>query len=159
MYRFVVVGMLWPILLTGCSSAGQPASPATAGPLPTIASPGSSTVTSPPLAAQANPPCSPEAVETVVREFLEVLDAGVVSRLESMVAQPGRFQWYSTDAPGQRLGPEARDRSGLLAYFAARHDAGERLELRRFRFNGLTNGYGNFEFDLVRSADDLPPTP
>lgn len=146
-------------MLTGCSSTGQTVSPAATDPLPMSASPVPRLATSPLLAAQANPPCSPAAVETVVREFVDALDAGASGRLESMIARTGRFQWYSTDAPGRRIDPEARDRSSLLAYFATRHDDGEQLELRRFRFNGTTNGYGNFEFDLVRRADDLPPTP
>jgi hypothetical protein len=47
-----------------------------------------------------------------------------------------------------------------MSYFAARHARDERLVLRSVRFNGNTPGpYGNFEYRLTRSADDLQPTP
>lgn len=71
--------------------------------------------------------------------------------------------WYSTGPPGRRLRGAARDRSTLVAYFAARHERGERLRLRSFRFNGNADdgrgrdAYGNFEYGLIRSADDLAP--
>ena len=70
-----------------------------------------------------------------------------------------------TDAPGERLTlAAASDRPSLVPYFAARHALGERLTLRSFRFNGntgiqRTRPYGNFEYGLTRSVEDLEPTP
>ncbi len=41
---------------------------------------------------------------------------------------------------------------------AAGHADGEKLRLTSFRFNDNTASYGNFEYTLIRSAEDLPPT-
>jgi hypothetical protein len=44
-----------------------------------------------------------------------------------------------------------------MNYFAARHAAGERLALTNLKLNGVTGGgYRNFEFHLLRSANDQP---
>lgn len=75
-------------------------------------------------------------------------------------AREPEFEWYSTDAPGERLRGSAYDRSSLMPYFASRHAAGERLVLRSFKFNGNSSTpYGNFEYGLIRRAEDLRPTP
>jgi hypothetical protein len=101
---------------------------------------------------------SRQLVELFVRSF----NSGNAQELGNLIAESGRgFGWYSTDAPGERINDEARDRSTLLAYFADRHKHRERLELRSFQFNGYSaNGRGNFEFKLARSSDDgLASTP
>jgi len=101
---------------------------------------------------------SRQLVESFVRSF----NSGNAEELDNLVAESGRgFSWYSTDAPGERINDEARDRSSLLAYFADRHKHRERLELRSFQFNGYSaNGRGNFGFELTRSSDDgLASTP
>jgi hypothetical protein len=55
-----------------------------------------------------------------------------------------------------RIQEAALQRATLLPYFAARHVAHERLVLTRVKVNGVTaDAYSNFEFDLLRSADDL----
>ena len=71
------------------------------------------------------------------------------------------FKWYGvTSPPGVRAFPAAVERPTLLSYFAERHAAHERLQLTNVRINGVTAGaYGNFEFELLRSADDLPGGP
>ena len=44
-----------------------------------------------------------------------------------------------------------------MNYFAARHSAGERLTLTNLQLNGVTaGGYRNFEFHLLRTANDQP---
>jgi hypothetical protein len=104
--------------------------------------------------------CEPGSAADTVQLFVESFNAGETGELDRLVAGPKTFLWYSTDEPGQRWDPQARDRSSLMSYFANRHAHDERLELTRFQFNGNWGGYGNFEFDAVRSADDgLPSTP
>ena len=67
------------------------------------------------------------------------------------------FKWYGvTSPPGMRPIQAAVQRSTLLSYFAERHAAHERLQLTKVKVNGVTAGaYSNFEFELLRSADDL----
>jgi hypothetical protein len=97
----------------------------------------------------------------LVQSFVDSFNNGDALQLDRLFAGLGLFEWYSTDAPGERINNEAKDRSSLLAYFAKRHNRHERLELRSFQFNGTSpSGRGNFEFELTRSADDgLASTP
>jgi hypothetical protein len=79
---------------------------------------------------------------------------------DAVFAPEPEFEWYSTDAPGERFASSAYDRASLVPYFARRHALGERLTLRSFRFNGnSTMPYGHFEYSLTRRAEDLEPTP
>jgi hypothetical protein len=116
----------------------------------------------PPKSEQATL-CSAQEIETLVMRFIAAFNGGDLRTLDSVFAMEPDFQWYSTDAPGQRFTPVANDRSSLIPYFAARHARRERLTLRSFRVNGNTTTpsrrYGNFEYRLTRSADDLEPTP
>jgi hypothetical protein len=92
----------------------------------------------------------------LVESFVKSFNSGDAQALDHLVAESGHgFVWYSTDAPGERINDQARDRGTLLVYFADRHHHHERLELRSFQFNGASpNGFGNFEFKLSRSSDD-----
>jgi hypothetical protein len=64
------------------------------------------------------------------------------------------------DRSGARTPEEAAQRKTLLPYFALRHAAHERLTLTALKLNGVSGGgYRNFEFHLMRSADDLPDGP
>lgn len=103
--------------------------------------------------------CSPLQTAAMVKRFLLAFNAGDRSVLNNGV-WGGRlyFNWYAVTAdPGSRVDPEARRRDTLMSYFAARHAAGERLVLTNLKLNGVTAGaYRNFEFHLLRSADDLP---
>ena len=102
--------------------------------------------------------CTRAEVRRTVRSFVQAFDRGWLARLDSLFAPADRFQWYSTGAPGRRLGDAARDRSTLTRYFADRHAAGERLELTRVTGGGNAHGYADFHVWLKRSARDLPPT-
>ncbi|HEV2012496.1 MAG TPA: hypothetical protein VGR77_01215 [Candidatus Dormibacteraeota bacterium] len=109
--------------------------------------------------------CNSGPVHELVTSFINAFNAGDTVELDRLVAgdQQG-FLWYSTDAPGQRFDPSARVRTSLITYFEQRHRQRERLELRSFTFNGNSagnfgHGIGNFEFELIRSADGLGPTP
>jgi hypothetical protein len=110
--------------------------------------------------------CDPAEVSSVVDRFVAAFNTGNTRRLDRLFSRKPYFRWYSTDAPGERFLPVAASRASLLSYFARRHGSGERLTLRSLRVNGNTiasgvgwKTYGNFEYALVREADDLPPTP
>lgn len=106
-----------------------------------------------PTQSPAHPPCGETDVKDLVNSFLVAFNNGDAGHLDKLIST-GAFLWWSTDAPGQRYDPDARDRSTLIAYFADRHLHQDRLVLLSFRFNGLSAELGNFEFTLVRSAND-----
>jgi hypothetical protein len=99
--------------------------------------------------------CTRIEVRTVFFRFVDAFNRGDLKRLDRIFAREADFAWYSTDAPGVRFNEAAKNRSNLVPYFAERHALAERLVVRSFR----RNGGGNFEYGLVRSADDLEPTP
>ena len=108
--------------------------------------------------------CTRAETRALVLNFVRAFNRGESDALDRLFAAEPDFQWYSTGAPGMRLRAAAMDRSSLVPYFLRRHDRGERLTLRRFRFMGNTDmpplkRYGNFVFRLTRRAGDLRPTP
>lgn len=121
-----------------------------------------------PTRVPASPPepeqprlCTAGEVETLVGRFIDAFNSGDLNGLDDVFAHEPEFEWYSTDAPGERFTPLANGRPSLLPYFAGRHALGEQLTLRSFRFNGnsaRSQPYGNFEYGLTRSAEDLEPT-
>lgn len=119
---------------------------------------GSPTAVGSPTAGAAAQGCGAQDAQGLVEQFIANFNAGDVAGVDRLVAPPKTFQWYSTDGPGERLDPQARNRTSLLEYVAVRHTQHKRLELRRIQFNGVTGAFGNFEFDLIRTADDLLPT-
>jgi hypothetical protein len=102
--------------------------------------------------------CTAGRVRRLVRAFAGAFNRGKARALDLSFAAEPEFRWYSTQAPGERIGGNAAERDTLLQYFANRYRRGERLELRSVRFNGNGEGYGHFDFRLVRRADDLEPT-
>lgn len=107
-------------------------------------------------------PCTAGEVRALVVSFVRSFNRGDVKRLDRIFAQEPDFEWYSANAPGQRLHAAARRRATLGRYFVRRHAQGEWLELRSFEFKGNTSTaspYGNFEVELVRRARNLRPTP
>jgi len=116
--------------------------------------------TAAPVSARVENRCNELATRTAVQKFIGAFNAGDSARLEVVLASAETFRWYSTDAPGERFEPHARDRPGMASYVQQRHAQHERLELQRFKFDGVGAGYANFELELTREADDgLPPTP
>jgi hypothetical protein len=106
--------------------------------------------------------CTADEVDSLVGRFIAAFNEGDAGELDDIFAREPEFEWYSTNAPGERLTPVAHDRPSLVPYFRVRHAFGEQLTLRSFTFNGNTTGsrmYGNFVYTLTRSADDLEPTP
>ena len=111
--------------------------------------------------ASSSPPkhgCGPAQTTAIVKRFLQAFNEGDWTVLNNRV-WGGRlyFNWYAVTAdPGSRIDAEARRRETLMSYFAARHAVGERLVLTKLKLNGITAGtYRNFEFRLLRSANDL----
>jgi hypothetical protein len=100
--------------------------------------------------------CSRTETEQLVTSFISAFNRGDLAALDSLIAYEPAFQWYSVStAPGRRVREEADDRNTLAAYFASRHRVAERLELKRFRFDNRTFGYGGFRFAMTRFANDL----
>ena len=113
------------------------------------------------FAAPAKPGCSPAQTRAVITRFVTAFNAGNRKALNEAWVNKLSFKWYGvTSPPGMRTMAAAVQRSTLLSYFAERHAAHERLQLTKVKVNGVTAGaYGNFEFELLRSADDLPGGP
>jgi hypothetical protein len=106
--------------------------------------------------------CARSELGRLVVQFVDAFNAGNLERMDRTFARRPDFRWYSTDAPGERFAPRAGDRPSLRRYFAQRHAMGERLRLQSLKINGNTRAakpYGNFEYRLLRRADDLPETP
>jgi hypothetical protein len=103
--------------------------------------------------------CRPAQTTALINRFLTAFNRGDRAVLNNQL-WGGKlyFNWYAVTAdPGLRVDPEARRRDTLMNYFAARHAAGERLTLTNVKLNGVTGGgYRNFEFHLLRSANDQP---
>jgi hypothetical protein len=112
-------------------------------------------------AAATQPGCSPAQTRAVIARFMTAFNAGNRKALNETWVDKLSFKWYGvTSAPGLRPFQAAVQRSTLLAYFAERHGAHERLQLTKVKVNGVSAGaYSNFEFELLRSADDLAGGP
>jgi hypothetical protein len=114
-----------------------------------------------PPSAEQPVACANEEVQGLVERFVRAFANGNLQALDEIFADEPDFEWYSTAAPGERLLPLAGDRASLVPYFRQRHEVGERLTINSFRFTGNTvrsRPYGNFEYSLTRSANDLAPT-
>jgi hypothetical protein len=103
--------------------------------------------------------CRPAQTTALIHRFLTAFnreDRGVLNN--QLWGGKLYFNWYAVTAdPGLRVNPDAQRRDTLMNYFAARHAAGERLTLTNLKLNGVTGaGYRNFEFHLLRSANDQP---
>jgi hypothetical protein len=99
--------------------------------------------------------CTAARTRAALVEFVRAFNAGDYRRLNALFDGPSWFRWYSSTAPGTRLDANARRRSTLIGYFRARHEEADRFRLVSFQFNGNSNGYGNFEWKMRRSAADF----
>jgi hypothetical protein len=100
--------------------------------------------------------CTAEATQTVVRTFVRSYSSGHVAIIDRLWAPAPRFQWFSTRAPGARLGGPATDRTTLLHYFRSRIRRHEKLTLTQLGAGyDKTRGIVDFGGKLVRSADDM----
>lgn len=98
--------------------------------------------------------CGEAKARDTLDHFVTAFNNGDVGQLDKLISSSS-FAWWSTDAPGARTDPGDRDRSTLIAYFADRHRHRDHLEVKTFRYNGRTASIDNFEFVVLRSADDL----
>jgi hypothetical protein len=103
------------------------------------------------LAASApSSACTAGATKTLVRSFVAGYNAGHVTAIDRMWAREPSFQWYSTIAPGARLGSKAYDRATLAAYFRTRVRVHERIVLTELRAGyDPTRNLVNFSGKLV----------
>ncbi len=100
--------------------------------------------------------CTPAQTTTLINRFVTAFNAGDRRALNNSI-WGGKlyFKWYIVLAdPGFQGQPEASRRDTLMDYFAARHAAGEQLTLTNVKTNGRDIGNRNFEFHLLRSAND-----
>jgi hypothetical protein len=111
--------------------------------------------------APAGAPCDERGSRELVVAFINAFNRGDVRRLDTIFARGMWWRWYSvSSAPGRRIQTAAYNRKTLITYFRARHKRHERLRLQWLQFNGHSNGFGNFEYQLLRRADDMKaPTP
>ena len=104
------------------------------------------------FATPAKPGCGPPQTRAVIARFVTAFNAGNRKALNEAWVNKLSFKWYGvTSPPGMRTMEAAVQRSTLLSYFAERHAAHERLQPTKVKVN--------FEFELLRSADDLPGGP
>ncbi len=102
--------------------------------------------------------CTSGGVRALVARFIEAFNTGDEHMLDEVWARDSAgWGLFATDGPEPRVQSAAEDRAGLPAYFARRHASRERWRLITFQFNG-TADRGDFEYTLVRTADDLPAT-
>jgi len=103
--------------------------------------------------------CTAATTKALVRSFVADYNMGRVAAINTMWAPGPYFQWFSTRAPGRRLGAQAYGRATLAAYFRSRVHVHERLVMTK-----LGAGYDpkrnivNFGGYLLRSADDIHST-
>jgi hypothetical protein len=106
--------------------------------------------------AGTSSPCTTSDVRAVVDGFIEAFNRGDLAQLDRLVYQ--RYSLYATTAPGERLNTQAHDREGLMAYFAARHQQHEHLELISLDVTYTSTLKAGFWFRVTRHSDDGPPS-
>ena len=100
--------------------------------------------------------CTEASSRLIVMSFIAAFNHGDTAGLDQLVYDYSR---YATDPPGEFTTPAPVKRGDLLAYFAQRHQAHERLTLEALQFGGRSANDFTFEFEVTRSADGLGPTP
>lgn len=124
-----LVVALYLLILSGCTSSTTPTN-------------------SVPTTAGAQPTCDLSASD-FLPNFIDAFNAGDITTLGSLLSVSG-YKWFAVDGPAGRSMSEGRDT--LMAFFRDRHRQGESLTL----ISSQDNGDGNFQYSLLREADDLP---
>jgi ketosteroid isomerase-like protein len=107
-------------------------------------------------AAPVGASCNEQGSRELVARFITAFNRGDVRRLDAVFARGMWWRWYSVGtAPGKRIQRTAYNRTTLIKYFRARHKQHERLRLLSFQYNGRSDGYVHFQYELLRSADDM----
>lgn len=101
--------------------------------------------------------CTAGEIRAVAVRLLRSYNAADKAGLRRVLADPGDFRWFTVEdrAHGETFG--AYNPRAVLSYAARRHRAHDRLRLVSFTFNGHNASFGHFEFEVLRSADDLAP--
>lgn len=112
-------------------------------------------------------PCTESAVRLVIEAFIDAFNqgddparffapaaSGPRAQAEQFAARA--FNWYSL-SDGRSPNVLITDRSGLAAYFAQRHQAGERWVLDLVNYYPAEQTYprADFGFGLIRMANDI----
>jgi hypothetical protein len=106
--------------------------------------------------ASAGQSCDERGTRALVDRFITAFNRGDVKRLDRLFTRGMWWRWYAVGtAPGKRIQKAAFNRNTLVKYFRARHKQHERLELLSFQYNGRSNGYAHFQYELLRRADDM----
>ena len=118
-------------------------------------------VLSSPPAAATGAPCNEIGGRELVARFISAFNRGDLQQLDTLFARGTWWQWYSVgNAPGRRIQAAAYNRATLVKYFRARHRQHERLTLHSFQAGSRSQGYLNFQYEVLRRADDMKsPTP
>jgi len=91
-----------------------------------------------------------------VARFITAFNRGEVKTLDRLFARGTWWRWFAVGtAPGRRIQGAAYNRKTLVKYFRTRHGKHERLQLQYLQYNGLSAGYGHFQFQVLRKADDM----
>ena len=99
--------------------------------------------------------CGTVQARRAFTSFLEAFDHGDYAALDSLFASQPAFAWFSSNAPGTRLGKEAERRAALVPYFRRRHAEHDRLRLAHLTvITGAQHSTG-LGFELRRSAADF----
>lgn len=105
----------------------------------------------------AKPAAEPAAASCearpIVDRFVRAFNRGELDELDGLFAQETEgWSWYAVgDLAGRRSLAAAKNRLNLIAYFDQRHRRHESLRIVDFK----ENSGGNFQFVLIRRADDL----
>jgi hypothetical protein len=106
--------------------------------------------------ASAGEPCDERGTRELVARFITAFNRGDVNRLDRLFARGMWWRWYAVGtAPGKRIQKAAYNRTTLTKYFRTRHRQRERLQLLSFQYVGRWDGYGHFQYELLRSAADM----
>jgi hypothetical protein len=148
--RAILTAALGCAALTGCG-AGEPREVAPAGAPRAVAAPAGAPDVAVTHDDRSLPPaCRPRALALRLSDFLDAVSRGD-PRAARFVAASGGL--YSV-GEGSARHFVTYDRAELRAYFARRHQHGERMRLLELAV-GFANGLGQIEFRVDRRADDL----
>jgi hypothetical protein len=100
--------------------------------------------------------CNERGTQELVVQFIGAFNRGDLAQLDRLFARGMWWRWYAVGtAPGKRIQAAAYNRNTLVKYFRARHKRHEHLQLRSFQYTGRSDGYANFQYEILRRADDM----
>jgi ketosteroid isomerase-like protein len=100
-------------------------------------------------------PCSGPQTRQLVWDFFTAFNRGDLAGLDQLFAPAPAFRWYSSAAPGKRLGAAARHRGTLIPYFSARNAKHDVFNDQRVHLSASAPHWSNFWFEARRAAADF----